>query len=187
LWRLSFGDLWGTTPTVRWGMPKVLDRYKSMNLHCSARVSGLCAALLLAVTAPPASAHHSAAVFDMSKQASFRGTVEKWLWANPHSWLYVRVVKADGSQEVWGFEAGSTGMLARTGWNAADMKPGDKVTVSAAPARDGNHIGLLNEVQLATGRVLKAGFGAPPPGAPGAGPAGPGAPPAGAASSPPPR
>jgi len=146
-----------------------------MNLHCSARVSGLCAALLLAVTAPPASAHHSAAVFDMSKQASFRGTVEKWLWANPHSWLYVRVVKADGSQEVWGFEAGSTGMLARSGWNAADMKPGDKVVVTGSPERSGNHIGLMNEVKLPSGRVLKAGAGTPPPGA--------GAPPPGGAGN----
>ena len=55
-------------------------------------------------------------------------------------------------------------MLARSGWNAADMKPGDKVTVSAAPARNGNHVGLLTEVQLATGRVLSAAAGAPPPG-----------------------
>ncbi len=85
----------------------------------------------------------------MTKQISLQGTVEKWVWANPHSWLYIRVVKADGSQEVWGFEAGSTGMLARSGWNAADMKPGDKVTVNGSPERSGNHIGLLNEVQLA--------------------------------------
>lgn len=109
------------------------------------------------------------------------GTVEKWQWANPHSWLYLRVEKADGSQEVWGFEAGSTGMMARSGWNAADMKAGDKVTVSAAPERTGSHIGLLNQVELPDGRVLKSGFG-PPPGAgappPGATP--PGAPPPGA-------
>lgn len=111
----------------------------------------------------------------MTKQISMQGTVEKWLWANPHSWLYIRVVKADGSQEVWGFEAGSTGMLVRSGWNAADMKPGDKVTVSGSPDRSGNHIGLMNEVQLPTGRVLKAGAGTPPPGAPP-----PGAPPPGA-------
>jgi hypothetical protein len=83
-------------------------------------------------------------------------------------------MKPDGSQEVWGFEAGSTGMLSRNGWNAADMKPGDKVTVSGAPSRDGSHISLLNQVQLAGGRALNAGFGSipsgPPPGAAGASP-----------------
>jgi hypothetical protein len=149
-----------------------------MNVHGSTRLLSLSAVLVLAAAAFPVSAHHSAAPFDMSKSISIQGTVERWLWANPHSWLYVRVEKADGSQEVWGFEAGSTGMLARGGWNAADMKPGDKVTVTAAPERTGNHIGLLNKIQLADGRVLNAGFGAPPPGAippPGAVPPPPGA------------
>jgi hypothetical protein len=154
-----------------------------MSWRCSTRISGAFLASLLALAASPASAHHSAAVFDMSKQISVQGTVEKWLWANPHSWLYLRVVKSDGSQEVWGFEAGSTGMLARSGWNAADMKPGDKVTVSASPQRDGQHIALLNQVRLPSGRVLNAGFGARPPGAPG--PTGaPGASPPGAPGAP---
>jgi len=154
-------------------VPKSFQRRNSMKEHCPTRIPGVLAALVLVSAATPVSAHHSAAPFDMTKSVSFQGTVEKWVWANPHSWLYVRVVKAGGSQEVWGFEAGSTGMLARTGWNAADMKPGDKVTVTAAPERAGNHIGLLNKVQLADGRVLSAGAGAPPPGAipppPGAG------------------
>jgi hypothetical protein len=153
----------------------------AMNVR-STRISGVSAALLLASAAIPASAHHSAAVFDMSKQISVQGTVEKWVWANPHSWLYLRVVKADGSQEVWGFEAGSTGMLARSGWNAADMKPGDKVVVTGSPERSGNHIGLMNEVKLPSGRVLKAGAGTPPPGV-GAPPPGAGAPPPGAAGN----
>jgi hypothetical protein len=153
-----------------------------MNVHCSTRILSLSAVLALASAALPVSAHHSAAPFDMSKSISMQGTVEKWLWANPHSWLYVRVEKADGSQEVWGFEAGSTGMLARGGWNAADMKPGDKVTVTAAPERTGTHIGLINHVQLADGRVLGAGAGTPPPGA-GPPPPGAGPPPPGAANS----
>jgi hypothetical protein len=152
----------------------------AMNVHCSTRISCVAAALLLAAAAFPASAHHSAAVFDMSKQVSVQGTVEKWVWANPHSWLYIRVEKTDGSQEIWGCEAGSTGMLARGGWNAADMKPGDKVTVSGAPERNGSHVVLMNQVQLPDGRVLKAGAGTPPPGI--------GAPPPGAAiNAPPPR
>jgi hypothetical protein len=156
----------------------------TMSVHCSTRISGVLAALLLALAVFPASAHHSAAPFDMAKHVSMQGTVEKWVWSNPHSWLYIRVVKSDGSQEVWGLEAGSTGMLARTGWGAYDMKPGDKVTVTFSPEREGKPIGLLSQVQLATGRLLTAGAGAPPPGAelpPGAG-----APPYGAASSAPP-
>jgi hypothetical protein len=158
-----------------------------MKLHCPSPVLSLAAALLLAAVAVPASAHHSAAPFDMSKQITVRGTVEKWQWSNPHSWLYVRVENADGSADIWGFEAGSTGMLARGGWNAADMKAGDKVTVGGAPERSGSHVALLNQVELADGRVLKAGFGAVPPGAgsppPGAGGLPPGALPPGVPSN----
>ena len=145
-----------------------------MNEHHPTRVSQVLAALLLVTAALAAPAHHSAAPFDMKKSISVQGTVEKWVWANPHCWLYVAIDKGDGNREIWGFEGGSTGMLGRTGWNAADMKPGDKITVKAAPARDGSHIGLLNQVQLANGKVLGAGAGAAPPGAEAAysGPAG---------------
>jgi len=162
-----------------------------MNPHRSFQIA-VAGALVLAA-ALPASAHHSAAMFDMSKQVSVQGTVEKWVWANPHSWLYIRVEQANGTQEIWGCEAGSTGMLARGGWNAADMKAGDKVTVTGAPERTGNHIMLMNQVQLPGGRVLNAGAGTPPPGIggppPGVGgpPPGAGAPPAGGANAPSPR
>jgi hypothetical protein len=134
----------------------------TVSKNFSTRISGLLAATLLALAAFPVSAHHSAAPFDMSKQHSLEGTVEKWVWANPHSWLYMQVVKADGSQEVWGLEAGSTGMLARSGWGAYDMKPGDKVTVTYSPEREGKHIGLLMQVKLPNGRMLIGG-GVPPP------------------------
>jgi hypothetical protein len=154
-----------------------------MNARCSPRIWGLSVALLLASAALPAAAHHAASMFDMTKQITLHGTVEKWLWANPHSWLYIRVMKPDGSQEIWGFEGGSTGMAAREGWNAADMKPGDKVAATGAPERNGNHLAILTQVQLASGRVLKAGIGALPPGGPGAPP---GAPPPGANTAPPP-
>lgn len=133
-----------------------------MRVRCSPRVSGILVALLLASVALPASAHHSAAPFDMSRKVTKAGTVEKWMWSNPHSWLYIRVANPDGSQEVWGFEAGSAGMLARTGWNSADMKPGDKVTVTASPARNGKPIALIYDVKLANGKVLGGGAGAPP-------------------------
>lgn len=135
-----------------------------MNRYCSIRISGVLAALLLVPAVFQASAHHSAAPFDMTKKITVVGTVEKWVWSNPHSWLYIRAAKADGSQEIWGFEAGSAGMLTRNGWNSADMKPGDKVAVTAAPSRNGKPVAWIFEVKLANGKVLGSGFGAPPPG-----------------------
>jgi len=107
----------------------------------------------------------------MTKKVTVTGTVEKWVWSNPHSWLYIRATQPDGKQVIWGFEAGSAGMMARQGWAARDMKPGDKVTVTASPSRDGKPVGLIDKVKLASGRVLGGGFGPPPgTGAPGAPP-----------------
>jgi hypothetical protein len=144
-----------------------------MDLHRSARAS-LLAATLLAWAALPVLAHHSPSAFDLTKQVTKTGTVEKWAWTNPHSWLYISVETANGSKEIWGFEMASTGMMIRNGWNAADMKAGDKVTVTGAPERDGARVALVQQIQLPSGRVLRTrgattevppGASAPPPGA----------------------
>lgn len=134
----------------------------AMNARGSTRISRILSALLFAAVAIPATAHHSAAPFDMTKKVSISGTVEKWVWSNPHSWLYIRRVKSDGSQEIWGFEAGSAGMLSRSGWNSNDMKTGDKVTVTASPSRAGKNVGLISVIKLSSGKELRDG--APVPG-----------------------
>ncbi|WP_341871511.1 DUF6152 family protein [Sphingomonas aurantiaca] len=141
-----------------------LRKVTAVKVLSSTRISAAVAASLLVAVAIPVAAHHSAAPFDMTRKISISGTVEKWVWSNPHSWLYIRTTKPGGAQEIWGFEAGSAGMLARSGWNSGDMKTGDKVTVTASPSRNGRTVGLISEVKLASGKVLGAGFGAPPPG-----------------------
>lgn len=102
----------------------------------------------------PATAHHASTNFDLGKQYIFRGTVRKFMWQNPHVWLYVTVQKADGSNELWGFEANGPNVLARIGWSVADIKEGDKVTVYGSPERDGKRNALMAKVQLANGRML---------------------------------
>jgi hypothetical protein len=72
-------------------------------------------------------AHHSFALFDLSKITTLSGTVREWKWANPHSWLRVVVRKADGTDEEWALVGSSPNMMSRWGWNAADIKVGDKV------------------------------------------------------------
>lgn len=101
-----------------------------------------------------AHAHHSFARFDMQKLVTFHGTVREWRWANPHSWLYLEVSKLDGSVERWGFECSSPNMMIRWGWNMSDVKVGDKITLDAHPARDGQHIGAPQELFLASGKVV---------------------------------
>lgn len=114
-------------------------------------IVGLLAHASIAATAM---AHHAASNFDGSKQYIFHGTVKKFLWQNPHTWLYVTVNKADGTTEIWGFEGNGTNSLARIGWHATDLKEGDKVTVYGSPERNGKHNAIMAKVVLANGHVL---------------------------------
>jgi hypothetical protein len=113
---------------------------------------------LTACTCVPltAAAHHSSTSFDLGKRYIFHGTVRKFLWENPHAWLYVQVRKADGTSELWGFEANGPNVLSRNGWHASTLKEGDKVTVYGNPERIGRHNALMSKVLLADGQTLMA-------------------------------
>ena len=111
-------------------------------------VSGVVLITLLCalVVSAPVSAHHSVqAQFDIHKSVSIRGTVAKNEWINPHSYLTVNVKDAEGKVQKWAFELGGANALRRAGLSRADrggIKPGDQVTVTAMPARDGSTIDL---------------------------------------------
>lgn len=114
-------------------------------------------ALILAgvvLTAVPAAAHHSAAMFDHTKTVKLVGTVVQFGWTNPHSWISVDVPSATGGTERWSVECNSPNNLARMGWKSTSLKPGDKVTVLIHPLRNGDRGGSFMSATLADGTVL---------------------------------
>lgn len=88
-------------------------------------------------------AHHSAAMFDSDKILTMTGTVTKFDYLNPHSWLYVEVVNEDGSVTAWGFETEAPPRLRRVGVGPNFYEPGDVVTIRTHPLRDGRPAGDL--------------------------------------------
>jgi hypothetical protein len=112
------------------------------------------AALLLAV---PASAHHSYAMFDHDQTLKVTGSVKNFEWTNPHSWLNIVVTDPAGKTFPFGFETRSPSNLASLGMNPQSMKPGDKVTVSYHPLKDGSHGGEITGIVLANGKVVDYG------------------------------
>jgi hypothetical protein len=115
-------------------------------------------AILWAATA---SAHHSMAMFDRDKTIVLEGTVKEFQWTNPHSWLDVVVPDDKGGTTVWGLEMQSLNVLGHIGWKPSTLKPGDKVTVTVHPLKNGDHGGMLGDITLADGKVLSgAGGGA---------------------------
>ena len=139
------------------------------------RLSGVL--LLCVLGATPLMAHHSPGNIDMNTRYVFRGTVRKFVWQNPHAWVYVDVQKADGSSELWGFETAGPNSLSRAGWNARILKEGDKLSLYGCPEKNGKRNGFLVKIILADGRELTSSSGSdelPLPGqsAPAEGPAG---------------
>lgn len=119
-------------------------------------IAGVSSLLLLA-GASVGWAHHAGANFDQDRQFIFKGTVKKFLWSNPHAWVYLDVTKANGSTEFWGFELqGGTNSLRRAGWKPTDLKPGDKVTIQAAIDRTGKRLAAMETVVIADGRTMSA-------------------------------
>src|SRR5437879_9371187 len=103
------------------------------------RMFSLLPAVLMALllTAGVATAHHSFAMFDRAVEKVVTGTVVRWAFNNPHSWLYLNVKNKDGSETLWSFEGSSpTGLLQR-GVTGSTFEPGKTVTILYCPLKDG--------------------------------------------------
>jgi hypothetical protein len=104
----------------------------------------------------PVSAHHSAAMFDVSKTVEHKGTVKSFLWNNPHCLLVLSVREQNGEPQDYSYEFDGPGYLVRNGWTRTTLKPGDEITVTSNPLIEGGRGGKLVDVTLADGRRLSA-------------------------------
>jgi hypothetical protein len=115
------------------------------------------AVVLLKTT--PALAHHSSAPFyDDSKKVDIAGAVTKFLFKNPHSFLYIEVTDDKGQKAEWQIELGNAASLTRTGWTPETLKAGTIVKVSGPPSRaEGSHGVLGRKITRADGSPIVAG------------------------------
>jgi hypothetical protein len=124
------------------------------------RISALTALTAVAMAAP-ALAHHSFAMFDADKTVTLQGTVKELEWVNPHSWL--RVVVKDqttGQLALWALEMSSPARMKRMGMNADSVKPGDVVSVTFHPMKDGARGGQFLQAVLPDGKqIVRANVG----------------------------
>jgi hypothetical protein len=118
--------------------------------------------MALITCAGTASAHHSFAMFDQTKQITLTGTVSEFQWTNPHAYIEVDVPDEKGAVKHWSVEMGSPSILMQSGWKFKDLKHGDKVTVKISPLKDGKPGGLLVQATLPDGRILGNGPGRGP-------------------------
>ena len=115
-------------------------------------------AIAVAAFTAPALAHHSFAMFDAQKTVTLEGTVKEFEWVNPHAWLRVMVDdEKTGKAALWALELSSPSRLVTMGMRADSVKPGDPVSVTFHPLKDGARGGQFIQAVLPGGKqVIRA-------------------------------
>jgi hypothetical protein len=104
-------------------------------------------------------AHHSFTQFDQSTELVTTGTVVRWEFNNPHSWLRVNIPDADGNAKLWSFEGSGPTSLIQRGITGATFEPGDTITLMYCPMVDGRDGGHMGWAQLADGSLINPSDG----------------------------
>ena len=88
---------------------------------------GLALALGLLLSSPAHGHHAFAAEFDSNAPVMLKGKVTKVEWINPHAWVHLDVVQADGSVVSWMVEGGTPNTLLRAGINKNTIPIGTEI------------------------------------------------------------
>jgi hypothetical protein len=99
-------------------------------------------------------AHHGNVAYQDKPIDVKHGTVTKFIWTNPHSFIMFDAANDKGEVEHWAVEAGSPSALTPRGWTKNSVKPGDTIDVTVFQARNGNTVGRLAKIVFPDGKML---------------------------------
>jgi hypothetical protein len=117
---------------------------------CMGRLVAAAALMLGAMTA--ASAHHSfPALFDPSKTVTVAGVVTEFQFQAPHCYIRVDVTDESGVVSKWELETTSPGQLIRMDLTPKTLVPGDSVSATGNPSRDGRTLMRLLTITMPDG------------------------------------
>ena len=99
------------------------------------------------------SAHHAVSMVYLPEQmVSVTGVVEEFRFHNPHCVIFLTRTNDAGETERWTIEWAGSSALRRQGVTAETLKPGDEITVTGFPARDGSPGMAMRVLEFADGR-----------------------------------
>jgi hypothetical protein len=114
-------------------------------------MSTLRIALAFTLMAPGVlAAHHGVSRYRMDVVATLEGTVERWDFDEPHTWLTVAVEGA-----VWQIEGAPPRWMRGQGFTPESLAVGEPVRVTYHPHRSSERAGILMAVRRADGSVRK--------------------------------
>ena len=117
-------------------------------------------AVCLFAFAGPTLAHHGGSAYDAGHPLTVTGTVKEFQFIQPHP-LITLVVKDDqGAVTEWSVEMTAPNHLVHYGWNGKKLKPGDQITITGLPSKNGLKVLNLRKISWANGEEIPLG---PPP------------------------
>jgi hypothetical protein len=139
------------------------EEVESMRAHLAVAIVSV--GLVIVGTMAPLGAHHAfAAEFDAKREVTFKGTVTKMEWTNPHVWIHVDVKQPNGTVEQWAVEGGTPSVLFRRGFTKQSLVPGTEIVIDGYQAKDGTKRANGRDLTFPDGRKLflgSSGTGAP--------------------------
>ena len=120
----------------------------------AALVAALLAPTSLALAGGGAQAHHSFAMFDLTKEVTVSGTVRQFQWTNPHAYIQLVAKDANGHDVEWSMEMGAPMYLYARGWRPRTLRAGMRITVKLNPLRNGRPGGVVRDVADADGKPI---------------------------------
>ncbi|MCG8416248.1 MAG: DUF6152 family protein [Pseudomonadales bacterium] len=98
--------------------------------------------LLSSITIPLAAHHASAPFYDPDNRISIEGTITRFVFRNPHAFLFLDVTEDTGENVEWQVELGAPVSLRRTGWTPDTLEVGMTVKVTGNRSRAEGSRGL---------------------------------------------
>jgi len=111
------------------------------------------AVLSIATLSAPIMAHHSYALYDMTKTLNAKAVIKDFHWGAPHSSASFVIKGADGREEILTLQGAAPARMARAGFDPKDMHRGIKVDITWHPLRSGTTGGTLMTIKFPDGRV----------------------------------
>ena len=101
--------------------------------------------------------HNAASHYLVDQKITVEGVVTEFRLINPHARIYFDVTTESGEIQKWLGEGNAASVLRRMGWTDDMLQPGDEISITGSPARDGGHKIDWERIVLGDGTELRGG------------------------------